>query len=134
MLEYRIDLRARNARKPLEEIHDRGAAFEVLEEGADGNAGAAEQPFATDLSGDALNSGTQAPVEHTEVYSEAVPRGQRSRANTVQLRCLEVVPSRQSCGDGSVPLTEQQCCRARPCRNVRVPMQVVTEGTISDTH
>jgi hypothetical protein len=75
VLEHRIDLRARDARKPLEEIHDRSTAFEVLEEGANGNTGAAEQPLAADLSGNTLNSGTQAPVEHVEVYSESVLTG-----------------------------------------------------------
>jgi hypothetical protein len=67
--QHRVDLRACNPGKPLEKIRDRGTPFEVLEERADGNARATEQPLATDLSGDALNSGAQAPVEHIEVYS-----------------------------------------------------------------
>ena len=52
VLEHCIHLLARHAVEPLEEVLHAGAALEVFEESADGDARALEQPHAADLAGD----------------------------------------------------------------------------------
>src|SRR5437868_13299884 len=59
-----LGLPPRDAGEPFEKIIDARAAFEVLEQGSDGNARAPEQPFAAHLAGYALNRGTLAPIQH----------------------------------------------------------------------
>lgn len=44
MLQYGLDLLARYARKPIEELGDGGAVLEIIEERAHGHASAAKYP------------------------------------------------------------------------------------------
>jgi len=47
VLKHGTDLRERDAREPGNKVRDLGPVFEVLEQGRDGNAGAAKHPSAT---------------------------------------------------------------------------------------
>lgn len=64
MLEDRIDLIASHTGEPLEKLSNCGAAFEILEERAHGDASGPEQPFAADLSGHSFDNWTLTPIEH----------------------------------------------------------------------
>ena len=64
MFENGIDLLPCHARKPLEELNDRGAPLEVLEERAYGHTRGAEQPLPADLPLNPFNRGALTPVEH----------------------------------------------------------------------
>ena len=64
MLEDGIDLVAGNPRKPRQEIRDRCAAFEILEERAHRNARGPEQPLSAHLPGDAFDGWALVPIEH----------------------------------------------------------------------
>ncbi len=75
MVKHSIDLVARDAGKPRQEIRYRRAPFEILKECAHGYSRVAEEPFTTDLSRDAFDGGTLAPVKHVEVYPGIGPSG-----------------------------------------------------------
>ncbi len=64
VLQNGINLLARDTGEPLKELIDRRPAFEVLEEGANGYTRRPEEPFTTDLSGDAFDGRAITPVEH----------------------------------------------------------------------
>ena len=60
-----LDLFARDAWKPVEEIIDRRPAFEVLEKRRHWNPRAFKEPCAADLARDALDRRTVAPIQHS---------------------------------------------------------------------
>ena len=65
VLEDGINLVAGYPWEPRQEIRNRCAAFEILEERAHRNARGPKQPFSADLSGDAFDGGALVPIEHT---------------------------------------------------------------------
>lgn len=71
VLEHRVDLLPRDARKPPQELLDGRAAFQVLEQRADRNAGAAKQPGPAHLGGISLDSRAGAPVKHGSILLAA---------------------------------------------------------------
>ena len=64
VLQHGLYLLARHTRKPLEEVIDARAVFEVLEEGLHRYARTSEEPFSADLAGQALHHRAVVPVEH----------------------------------------------------------------------
>jgi hypothetical protein len=53
VLEHRLNLLARDAGEPVEELVDGGAGFEILEQRLHRHAGSLEEPDCTDRRGDA---------------------------------------------------------------------------------
>src|SRR5260221_1803291 len=64
MLEHAVDLLARYAGKPAQELLDCGAPFKVLEKRAQRHAGSAKDPRAAYLGGVSFHGGARRPVEH----------------------------------------------------------------------
>ena len=64
MLKHRTRLRETDARKPLDELIDRRAIFEVLEQRRDWHARAAEHPGATEAFRIVLDGFAGRPVNH----------------------------------------------------------------------
>jgi len=64
MLQHGLYLLSGHTGKPLDKVIDPRPALEILEEGLHGHACTFEQPGATHFTGNALNSGTVAPIEH----------------------------------------------------------------------
>jgi hypothetical protein len=86
MLENRANLLKRNTRKPLHELRDQSAVFEVLEQGCDRHAGSAEEPSSAHAFGIPLDGGTRGPIDHavngTTVLTRRLTLGIR-RAGTM---------------------------------------------------
>jgi hypothetical protein len=64
MFEDRANLFERDARKPLDDLGQRGALFEILEEGRDGHTSTSEHPRSAHALRMPLHSGTRRPVNH----------------------------------------------------------------------
>ena len=64
MLQYELYLFARNTRKPFQELTNTRAAFEIFKQGADGDSGMLEKPFAATLAGCALDRSAFRPIKH----------------------------------------------------------------------
>jgi hypothetical protein len=69
--EHELHLFARQAGKPLQEVIDSRAVFEILEQCPDRYARVFEQPFATDFSPHAFNGRTLTPIKHNTILREA---------------------------------------------------------------
>src|SRR5262249_50991000 len=69
--QHKLHLFSRHAGKPLQEVIDSRAVFEVLEQRPDWYASGFEHPFATDFSGYAFNSRTLTPIKHNTILREA---------------------------------------------------------------
>ena len=65
MAQNKLYLFARHARKPLQKIVDARPVFEILEQGAHGDARGLEQPLAADLPRHAFDRRTLAPIKHS---------------------------------------------------------------------
>src|SRR3989338_4256380 len=72
--QHKLHLSARHAGKPLQEIIDSRAVFEVLEQCPDRHARAFEQPFATEFSCHAFNGRTLIPVKHDVILERGQVR------------------------------------------------------------
>ena len=72
MSEHGDDLRALDARKPLQEIVHARARLEILEQGAHRNPGAREHAGSSDAAGNAFNGGASRPSPSFRFYP--VPR------------------------------------------------------------
>src|SRR5262249_42901327 len=94
MLQDGFDLFPGDALEPLEELVHAGAALEVLEEGADGNAGALEEPRAAHLAWDALHGGALTPVEHGRELTTPGVRPRSSRSARTRRRSSSSTGSR----------------------------------------
>ena len=68
-LEDRLDLLPSDAGEPGQEVFDRGPARQVLEEGDDGDACAAEDPRAADLLQILLDGSASRPIHHGPIVS-----------------------------------------------------------------
>ncbi len=66
MREHPSDLLGRDAGKPLQELINGGAGFQVFEECSSGYASSPKNPRATYLTLDALNSLAITPIEHAQ--------------------------------------------------------------------
>ena len=66
MSEHPSDLLSRHAGKPLQELINGGACFQVFEECPNGHASSPKNPRATYLALDALNSLAITPIEHAQ--------------------------------------------------------------------
>lgn len=64
VLENSLDLLARDAREPFQEIVDPCAAFKIFEERFDRNARAFEQPLAAHFAGNAFDRRAILPIKH----------------------------------------------------------------------
>ena len=64
MLQHKLHLLTGDSGEPFEEIIDPRPAFEVLEQGSDGNARAFEQPLAADFARNTCDRWALAPVKH----------------------------------------------------------------------
>ena len=64
VLEDGVSLLARDARKPFQELIDRSAAFEIFEQGAHRDPGAAKHPRPTEFLRVALDGLTGGPIQH----------------------------------------------------------------------
>ena len=64
VLEDGVNLLASDAGKPFQELINRSAAFEILEQGAHRDAGAAKYPRAADLERIALYGLASRPIQH----------------------------------------------------------------------
>ena len=64
VLQYELYLFARNTRKPFQELTNTRAAFEIFKQGADGDSGMLEKPFAATLAGCALDRSAFRPIKH----------------------------------------------------------------------
>jgi len=81
VLEHRVHLRAGDPGKPGQELLNRRAALEVLEQGAHRHPRAAEYPGAAELRGVAFNRRASGPVEHRPILLPAF--GPQSRRLTL---------------------------------------------------
>jgi hypothetical protein len=77
--QHELHLFARHARKPLQEVIDSRAVFEVLEQCPDRYTRVFEQPFATDFSPHAFNGRTLTPIKHNTILREAGLACKRAR-------------------------------------------------------
>lgn len=79
VLDYGVNLLARDAWKPLDKFLDGSAALDVLEKRLDRHTGVPEKPGAADFPGDAFNRWALAPIEHGDKMvhprGECKPRG-----------------------------------------------------------
>lgn len=64
VLEYGVNLLARDSRKPFQELNDGGTAFEILEQRAHWNPGATKHPCPAELLRIALDGLTGIPIQH----------------------------------------------------------------------
>lgn len=72
VLKYGADLLKRDAREPGDEVRDLSPVFEVLEQGRDGNAGAAKHPGATHALGVTFHGWTCRPINHELIVDLAL--------------------------------------------------------------
>jgi len=64
VMQHGLDLLARHAREPVQEIVHPGTVFEILEQRPHRHTRAPDQPLAADPSGSALNGRAFAPIKH----------------------------------------------------------------------
>jgi len=83
MLEDSVNLLTGDARKPLQELEHGRATFEILKEGANGNASTTKEPVAADLARKPFDRGARCPIKHAEVY---IRGRQMRRKPAVRLR------------------------------------------------
>ena len=73
VLQDGFGLRARDAGEPGKKLIQRRAAFEVLEQGADGHARAAKYPRPADLGGVLFHGRAGGPIEHGQILLPCDP-------------------------------------------------------------
>ena len=66
VLDHGVDLLARDARKPLEEVLNGGTALDVLEERLHRYTGTLEKPGAADFPGDTFNRWALTPIKQDD--------------------------------------------------------------------
>ena len=66
MFQYGTDLVHAHAREPLDKLGNLRPAFEILEQGSHGHAGATEHPRPAHASWVPLDCGTSRPIDHAQ--------------------------------------------------------------------
>lgn len=81
MFENGVNLVSRDAGEPLQELINRGAAFEILKERAHRNARATKYPGSAEDSGISLHDLACAPIQHGYTLLRMTTGGNRACSN-----------------------------------------------------
>src|SRR5689334_9944793 len=133
MLQNRANLLKRNARKPIHELRDQSAVFEVFEQGCDRHASSAEDPSSAHAFRIPLDRGTRGPIDHaangTTVLTRRLTKLSKNPFTLAHaLHHSSAVPFLSARASAASLLTHQRCIEFPPAPRLFLPSGLISHN------